>query len=171
MYNEKIDIRETNKEELENVLALWNDGDVMKFVGFPNGFGETMDGMKNWYKHIEEGRPICNHYSIYMSDLGYCGESSYCIDKKHSNLASLDIKLFSKARGKGIATESLSYAIEQAFANGAEKVWVDPNPENAKALALYNRLGFVKKEMPDYLKEIEEDGNFTPVYMELCKTK
>ena len=52
------------------------------------------------------------------------------------------------------------------FENGAEKVWVDPNPDNVKALALYERLGFVRRKMPDYLMDGEE---ITSVYMELCK--
>ena len=31
--------------ELVNVKQLWADGDVMKFVGFPNGLHETDEGM------------------------------------------------------------------------------------------------------------------------------
>ena len=62
--------------------------------------------------------------------------------------------------------EDLSYAIEQAFENGAEKVWVDPNPNNEKALALYKRLGFVQKPRPEYLAE---DENIASVYMEKQK--
>ena len=83
-----------------------------------------------------------------------------------NNSASLDIKLFRFARGKGIATKALSFAIEEAFKNGAEKVWVDPNPQNIKAIALYERLGFVSKQMPDYL--VEENG-VTSIYMELVR--
>lgn len=78
----------------------------------------------------------------------------------------MDIKLFGFARGKGIAAKALSYAIEQAFENGAEKVWVDPNPNNEKALALYKRLGFVQKPRPEYLAE---DENIASVYMEKQK--
>ena len=78
----------------------------------------------------------------------------------------MDIKLFGFARGKGIAAKARSYAIEQAFENGAEKVWVDPNPNNEKALALYKRLGFVQKPRPEYLAE---DENIASVYMEKQK--
>ena len=56
--------------------------------------------------------------------------------------------------------------MEQAFENGAEKVWVDPNPNNEKALALYKRLGFVQKPRPEYLAE---DENIASVYMEKQK--
>ncbi|MBE5963100.1 MAG: GNAT family N-acetyltransferase [Lachnospiraceae bacterium] len=162
-----VEVRETKEENLEQIQALWNDGDVMKFVGFPDGLKETREGMEKWYSSIKKSRPRCNHYSVFADGIGYCGETFYCIDEEHENHASLDIKLFSKARGKGIAVAALSYAIEQAFLNGAKAVWVDPNPANEKALALYNRLGFIRKEMPDYLKE--EDMDFCPVYMELAK--
>lgn len=128
-----ITIKETTKGDLANVKALWADGDVMKFVGFPDGLHETDEGMSDWFDWISSARPIANHYSIFEGST-YCGETFY--------------------------------AIEEAFQNGAEKVWVDPNPDNIKAVALYERLGFVRKPMPDYL--IDEDG-ITSIYMELSR--
>lgn len=160
-----ITIKETTAKELDNVKALWADGDVMKFVGFPDGLLQTDDEMKAWLDWIESERPKVNHYSIFDGSV-YCGETFYSIDSKHGNNASMDIKLFGFARGKGIAAKALSYAIEQAFENGAEKVWVDPNPNNEKALTLYKRLGFVQKPRPEYLAE---DENIESVYMEKQK--
>ena len=137
----------------------------MKYVGFPNGLIKTDDEMKKWFRRIESNRPLWNHYSIF-EDGKYCGESFYRIDPEHQS-AALDIKLFAFARGRGIAAAGLSHAIREAFRNGAESVWVDPNPENAKAIALYKRLGFRQKEFPDHLmREGEEPDS---VYMELCK--
>lgn len=92
--------------------------------------------------------------------------SSYEIDEEHHS-AALDIKLFEFARGRGIATAGLSYAIEEAFQNGAEIVWVNPNPENTKAIALYKRLGFQPKGFPEDL--ISEDEEQNSIYMELRK--
>lgn len=71
------------------------------------------------------------------------------------------------ARGCVIATTGLSHAIKEVFLNGAEIVWVDPNPENMKAIALYERLGFQQKDFPEYL--ISEDEEKTSIYMELRK--
>ena len=79
----------------------------------------------------------------------------------------MDIKLFGFARGRGIATAGLSYAIKEAFRNGAEVVWVDPNSENFKAIALYKRLGFQQKDFPEYL--VSEDEEQNSIYMELHK--
>ena len=160
-----ITIKETTQRDLVNVKQLWADGDVMKFVGFPNGLHETDEGMSDWFDWILSARPKTNHFSIFDDGI-YCGETFYDIDIEHNNSASLDIKLFRFARGKGIATKALSFAIEEAFKNGAEKVWVDPNPNNIKAIALYERLGFVRTQMPGYLTS--EEG-VTSIYMELIR--
>ena len=159
----EIIIRETTANDLVHVKQLWADGDVMKFVGFPEGLHETEESMKKWLDRIVSSRPATNHFSIFENDV-YCGETFFSIDTKHDNSASVDIKLFRFARGKGIAASALSHAIKEAFKNGAEKVWVDPNPDNTKAIALYERLGFEPKPMPEYL--IEDEG-VTSIYMEL----
>jgi hypothetical protein len=37
MYTGKITIKETTESDLENIKSLWNNGEVMFFVGFPGG--------------------------------------------------------------------------------------------------------------------------------------
>ena len=168
---ETIDIRihETGPDDLPHLLTLWNNGDVMQYVGFPEGLGTTPEALQKWYTSLEANRPNRNHYSIYLPNGSYCGESFYEIDYEHDRAAALDIKLLPAVRGRGIATDALAYAIWEAFTQGASKVWVDPNPANAKALALYKRLGFKEKPMPDYLAEEEDSVDFTPLYMELTR--
>lgn len=159
-----ITIRETQKADISKVQALWENGEVMKFVGFPDGLHQSDEEMQKWYAWIEESRPNINHYCIFHDDT-YCGETFYKIDPEHQNHASMDIKLFPFARGKGIAAIGLSYAIQEAFRHGAAAVWVDPDPKNQKAIALYKRLGFVEKPLPDHLRY---DG-FEQVYFELTR--
>lgn len=161
-----VEIRETTSRDLNDVQKLWADGDVMKYVGFPDGLHESDEYMKKWLAWIEQGKPLQNHYSLFEDGV-YCGESFYSIDADHDNSATLDIKLFSFARGKGIGAAGLTYAIQEAFANGAKSVWVDPNRQNAKAIAMYQRMGFVEKEMPAHIAQ-QEDGNDI-VYMELMR--
>lgn len=159
-----IEIRETRAEDVKNVQRLWADGDVMRFVGFPDGLHQTDEDMLVWFRWIDSNRPSVNHYSIFEDGV-YCGETFYEIDAEHAYSAAMDIKLFAFARGRGIAGKALSHAIRQAFENGAELVWVDPVLQNAKAIALYERLGFVRKEMPAYLRRPGETPD--SVYMEL----
>ena len=161
----EIVIKRTGAEDLENVQKLWADGDVMRFVGFPEGLRQTDEDMRGWYRWIESNRPAIDHYSVFEDGV-YCGETFYEIDEERKS-AAMDIKLFSFARGRGIATKALSFAIKEAFSHGAELVWVDPDPRNEKAIALYERLGFKTEKMPAHL--IPEDGEPTSVYMALYK--
>lgn len=161
-----ITVKETTIEDIKNVQRLWADGDVMRFVGFPDGLHETDEAMQQRLEGLNAARPTQNHFSIY-EDGKYCGEAGYGLDKEHGS-AWLDIKLFGRARGRGIATQAISYAKEEAFRNGAKMVWVDPNPQNTKAIALYERLGFKQKDMPEYIIALGEDPTMN-VYFELWK--
>ncbi len=120
-----IEIKETTAEDIKNIQRLWADGDVMRFVGFPDGLRQTDEEMQEWLCRISSHSPTVKHFSIY-EDAEYCGEAFYEVDREHNNSAALDIKLFSFARGRGIASQALSFAIEEAFKNGAKTVWVDP---------------------------------------------
>ena len=157
-----IEIRETTYDDIKNVQSLWADADVMRYI-WPGGLQETEEGVREWLdRNLASGK----HYSIY-EDGRYCGETAYQIDEA-SRSAAMDIKLFGFARGRGIASKALSHAIEEAFKNGAETLWVDPRPANSKALALYERLGFVRKEMPEHVIAMGEDPDVF-CYMELSK--
>ena len=131
-----LEIRQTGAEDLETVRRLWADGDVMRYVGFPDGLRQSEEEMRSWFRWIDSNRPEKNHYSIFEDGL-YCGEAFYEIDREHDDRAALDIKLFRFARGRGIASKALSYAAKEAFDHGAETVWVDPNPQNEKAVELH----------------------------------
>ncbi|MGN1027112.1 MAG: GNAT family N-acetyltransferase [Faecousia sp.] len=157
-----ITVLETSEKDLTSVQQLWADGDVMKYVGFPDGLQQTDEDMAQWYKWVQSSRPRLNHYSVFEDGI-YCGETFYEIDERRDNSAALDIKLFPFARGRGIATKALSFAIEEAFRHGASKVWVDPKPLNEKAIRLYERLGFDRRAMP---KDLQESEGYSSIYME-----
>ena len=162
MDNIGVIIKGTEKYDLENVMSLWNDGEVMQFVGFPEGLGVTKDKMERWLEWAIAKPQRC-HYSIYANDIGYCGETFYNVGD--NDAAALDIKLFPKARGKGIANKALLFAIDHAFTEGnAKLVYVDPHPENKKAWQLYQKLGFISKPRPDFLEEGE-------TYLEITRSK
>ena len=158
-----ITIKESTFDDIKNIQSLWADEDVMRYI-WPGGLKESEEGVREWLAAHIKARPKCNHYSIF-EDGRYCGETHYGIDEDTGS-AALDIKLFQFARGRGIATKALSYSIEEAFRNGAKTLWVDPHHENAKAIALYERLGFARKEMPEHVIAMGEDPDRF-VYMEL----
>lgn len=159
-----IQIKPTGIEDLTNVQHLWATPEVMHFVGFPKGLHKTLESLEqNWLPWVQNP-PERQHFSIYAEDVGYCGESFYEVDE--TGLACMDIKLLPVARGKGIAFAGLAYALDQAFAVGkAKSAYVDPNPENIKALRLYERLGFRVTERAPHL----EDPDCPYIYLEITR--
>lgn len=154
MEENRITLKETGPEDLDNIQALWNNGDVMAYVGFPEGLGICSMKVEAWFEVLGRDRSS-RHYSIYIEDIGYCGETWYGIDAVHG-LAALDIKLMPGAQGRGIAEYALSFSIEEAFSNeGVTSVYVEPQKDNAKAWKLYEKLGFVPRERPDFLEPSE----------------
>lgn len=161
MYTGKIRIKETDQSDLPNIMQLWNNGQVMFYVGFPSGLGVTMERLQQWLEGINQDI-YSRHYSIYAQDIGYCGETFYDVDREH-DLARLDIKLLPRAQGKGIAAYAFSYVIDQVFSNNlASKARVDPHPKNKKAWNLYAKLGFVSKPRPKFLPK-------GPTYLEVTR--
>lgn len=136
---------ETTKNDIDNVISLWADGDVMSFVGFPDGYKVDMDYMEKWIVWATDKPKRC-HYSIYTENV-YCGETFYSVND--DGYACLDIKLFPFARGKGVAYKALTFVINKAFDVGkALVVYVDPNIDNTKAWNLYTKMGFIEKKTP-----------------------
>ena len=91
-----MEILETCEKDLGDVQRLWADGDVMRYVGFPEGLRQSNEEMGRWYEWIRRSRPRANHYSVF-EDGTYCGETFYRIDEKRGNSAAVDIKLFAFA--------------------------------------------------------------------------
>lgn len=145
-----IHIKLTDKSDLLNVQKLWANPSVMRYVGFPEGLQESLDSLEQEWLPWVQRYPQRRHYSVYQDELGYCGEAFYDVDE--TGLACMDIKLLPEARGRGIASSALSYALDQAFLlGGARRAYVDPDPENLPARKLYERLGFRNTQRPTHL--------------------
>lgn len=165
-HESQLDIHKTTLNDLENIQKIWNDGEVMKFVGFSEDLKMSSEKMITWYKWVNSRGDNRRHYSIYCLDK-YCGETFYNLDD--NGYVSIDIKLNTYARGQGVAFQAVSFVIKQAFTNSnAQIIWVDPNPKNEKALKLYKRLGFVIAKRPDC---IDSGEGYDFIYMELTRKR
>ena len=56
-----LNIVETTAQDLAAIRALWADGEVMRFVGFPQGLHKTPAEMQAWLERISGRRPRANH--------------------------------------------------------------------------------------------------------------
>jgi RimJ/RimL family protein N-acetyltransferase len=145
--DEEVRIRPTTEADLEDLLGLWNDGRVMKWVGFPDGLGYDSARVARWFARLQE-TPHRRHFVVVSSHLGFCGEVYYAIDDRHR--AGLDIKLRPEVQGGGRAAAALRALIERVFAADpeVEAVWTEPSAENLAARTLYWSCGLRPTKRP-----------------------
>lgn len=157
---EKVTIRQTTESDLSDIKKLWNDGRVMKWVGFPDGLGYDEKKLKAWFERLQADSHR-HHFVVRASEIGFCGEVYYEVDKAHQR-AALDIKFVPEAQGQGLATDAFKTLIKFVFESEpeAEAVWTEPYEENAASQKLYARCGLTPKPRPADM----EPG---PLYWEL----
>jgi RimJ/RimL family protein N-acetyltransferase len=138
---DELSVRRTTAGDLPHLLALWNDGRVMRWVGFPEGLGYDSAGVARWFERLQAD-PRRHHFVLLSRALGFCGELYYAVDAEHRR-AGLDIKLRPEAQGGGRGTAGLSALIRQVFASEpqVDAVWTEPGDDNEAASALYTRCG------------------------------
>ncbi|MEE9552892.1 MAG: GNAT family N-acetyltransferase, partial [candidate division Zixibacteria bacterium] len=122
--------------------SLWESGEVMKYVGFPNGLGWSAEKHEKNWKRISADRE--NIYLALEDENGrFLGEAMLAAPDQ-DNVCAHDLKLLPEYWGKGLAKE----AWEEMLAAGVRR-WpgtkseVTPSVENGRALRLYRSLGFV----------------------------
>ncbi len=149
-----ITIRETKEKDLKDILLLWNNGEVMRYVGFPQGLGYDDVHMASWFRTLQE-KNTAKHYTIRGSNEQFVGETYWGLRTK-DGLAAVDIKIMPDAQGRSYGRIALAYAIDQAFLDPrVSAVYVDPHKENERAIRMYRRLGFKDAIRPSKLDPFE----------------
>jgi len=148
IIGEKVKIRPTEDRDLKDIQCLWNNGEVMEYVGYPDGIGQTITEMGIWFKNLKKS-DLVNHYVALNKDNSFCGELFYRKDLEHKR-AGLDIKFLPEAQGRGLATEALQLFIDYLFETDEdiEAVWTEPSEDNTAARNLYARASLEEKERP-----------------------
>jgi RimJ/RimL family protein N-acetyltransferase len=159
-----VKINPTETSDLPDLVRLWNDGRVMRWVGFPDGLGYDIERIEEWYSTVKS-KLDRHHFVIRDVEQAFCGELYYEIDPSH-HMASLDIKLIPEAQGRGIATRAFKNLIDIVFQSEphVESVWVEPWPDNKTAQRLYQRCGMSQRPRPTHLGE-------GPSYWELLRSE
>ncbi len=152
---EKVIIRTTTRQDLADLIKLWNDGRVMQWVGFPNGLGYDAGKIRDWFEKLQS-QPHRHHFTVWADGMGFCGEVYYAIDKQHQR-AGLDIKFRPEAQGQGLATDALKTLIRCVFETekDVEVVWTEPHKANTASQKLYARCGLEPEQRPSDLALFE----------------
>jgi len=147
-----VSISATTEDDLPDLGRLWNDGRVMRWVGFPDGLGYDDESLRAWFERLQSSADA-HHFVVRDPGIGFCGELFYKVDRAHGR-AELDVKLVPEAQGRGIATAALTWLIGCLFEQepDVDAVWTEPWPENRASRALYARCGLVETARPADLR-------------------
>lgn len=148
-------LRSTTPADLPDILRLWNDGRVMRWVGFPDGLGYDQAKIEDWFERLQ-ANPNCHHFVVLSPEIGFCGEAYYAADPIQRR-AGLDIKLLPDAQGQGIAVDALTTLIRHIFEiePGIQAVWTEPSEQNLASRKLYTRCGLKPRPRPADLEPYE----------------
>ena len=149
----KVRILSTTEADLPELLELWNDGRVMKWVQFPDGLGWDLERMRKWFAK-QDGQVHRGHFIVENEQSGFCGELHYR-RVEDTRIYSLDVKFRPESQGRGLATEAFGMLIDHVFAvePDCDAVYTEPWPENEAAKALYRRCGLRPESRPAVLGE------------------
>jgi len=150
LEGKRTTLRPTGPEDLIFLETLWNDGEVMRYVGYPKGLGIDEEGMRTWFDRLAENRGRDREHWIVEVKGEPIGEAFYrrCDEYcgyRAPKMAELDLKLKPQSWGRGYGSNALRTLATYLFAQGFKTLVVSPNLENKAALRLYERLGFEAK--------------------------
>lgn len=137
MTSERLKLREVTKNDVGIFYAWWNDGRLMKDVGFPNGLDLSHEKV---LKTIEAHIKNKTLYVIEtLHDLKAIGEMSF---KKEDGIR-IGLKIADiNAQGKGYGKEALILFVKHLFnLYQGKDIFIDTLATNNRAIQLYQSIG------------------------------
>lgn len=133
---ENLSIRDAVIEDASYLAEWWNDGSIMKEVGFPYGLGKTVE------KVIDEIQRNEHYLLILELDKLPIGEMNF--KKYDEQSVSIGIKICQTSlQNKGLGKKYISMLLKSLFHDyGYKRVILDTAFKNKRAQHVYEQLGF-----------------------------
>jgi len=151
----QVRLRSTCEADLPELIRLWNDGEVMRWVGFPDGLGYTPEKAARRLIGMN-GSADRWHFCVLAKDGEFLGEAFCHLDRDHRR-AGLDIKFLPAARRRGLSRDALLTLIDWIFRAlpEADAVWTEPRSDNLAARTLYYSCGLRSTDRPSGMHEAD----------------
>lgn len=136
----RLYLRGFSKEDAPFAISIWNDPKMGEYLPDP-AMEEIHESYLRSIEALGEDEDCCYLISVDKNTHERIGTCSFIPDKEGK---SYDIAycVHEKHWGKGYATEMAAGMIEHARRQGAEKITVSVNKENAASNAVVKKLGF-----------------------------
>jgi RimJ/RimL family protein N-acetyltransferase len=160
----RIRVRNLKRSDIPIITRWWNDGLLMKDMGFVNGMGVTESSLfSRFEKQLIDDDTVLESRMFIITDIATgkeIGELQYGELDLISKKCRIAIKISEiDYQGKGLGKEALSLFIDYLVAEfDLKKIEIDTIHKNIRAYNLYKNLGFVETErIKDYWTD--DQGN------------
>ena len=168
----RIRVRKLKYSDIPIIAIWWNNGLLMKDMGFINGMGVTESGLhERFSKQLNDQESILESRMFIITDINTgkeIGELQYGeLDLKYKKCR-IAIKISEiYFQGKGLGEEALSLFISYLTSEfSLNKIEIDTIHDNNRAYSLYKKLGFKETErIKDYWTD-ELGNNHDIIFME-----
>lgn len=168
----RIRVRKLNNSDIPIITRWWNDGLLMKDMGFINGMGITESSLLSRFKNqLKDDDAILESRMFIITDVKTgkeIGELQYGELDLKSKKCRIAIKISEiNYQGKGLGEEALSCFINYLTSEfGLRKIEIDTIHDNIRAYRLYEKLGFKEIErIKDYWTD-DQGNNHDIIFME-----
>jgi 2-hydroxy-3-keto-5-methylthiopentenyl-1-phosphate phosphatase len=141
MISESFNLCYVDGRHLAGYERLWESGEVMGNVGYPNGLGLSAEGYAKELERLGNCRDAI--YLAIEDKAGmFMGEVKLAFPDK-TNHCHHDLKLLPEFQGRGIGYSVWRLLLERTRSRWPHAIpAVTPSIKNEKAIALYRKLGF-----------------------------
>ncbi len=161
-FSKRITFYRATLERRGEFEALWENGEVMKFVGYPRGLGRSKEQYDKFWGNLSKRNLIL--LALENSSGEFMGEAKLAFPDGE-NTCSHDVKLLPQFRGQGFGREAWLTLIELSQRRWPDaKLSVTPAVENHAAVNLYKSLGFEVEGGPGSWVPTAEDSNAETVH-------
>ncbi len=136
--------------------ATWGrDADIVRWTGVPSG--DTRANASSYIAAAEQSRRAGRSIALAIVDVRSARVVGSCDvrrpEPRDPELGEITILLSQAARGRGLATRALALLIDWSI-RGLEmkRIQAVVHPENARSIALFDRLGFEREGLLRHLR-------------------
>ena len=155
--SERIKVRMLKRSDIPILTGWWNNGLLMKDMGFINGMGVTEPSLLSRFnRQLNDKNSILKNRMYIITDIETgkeIGELQYGELDLEDRKCRIAIKISDiDFQGKGFGKEALSHFIDYLVSQfSLKKIEIDTIHDNVRAYNLYKKLGFIEIErIKDY---------------------
>ena len=148
LYGNRIMLREYRREDLNHITAWVNDMETTKYLSDIFTWPQTVKNSEDFLEmRLSGGRREAGFVIADRETQDYLGQADLMDINWIDRCGTVGIVIAGeKNRGHGIGAEALTLLCDYAFMQlGLQRVQLDVYGDNSRAIACYERVGFVRE--------------------------